>query len=599
MPTSNVLRLDELRDRRERRLRRCLALHAADSERLRVVEHLATITALLGCDRAAAVWVDEYGPGLVHPHVVLDLVSDSPRRRFSSESLRAAWNDGIPGKLDMPDLEHPGPIPIHDASRSLCVVALGSDGSRAWFLVADGLSARLPLDSEASVRLMFLAGECAGVLLHRDLAAASGQPPQRFAGWPILRDIEGREDDEATSRRIGGRFLVARVLRAIVDDDFATEAIALARQLQEVGRELAEVPHEEAERRFWDEILRALERSEWGTLAAATVALGRAIEEQQGHLHGAQELYLLAHRAAVVAGAPSEAMESARLLGRLLRNRGEWEEAIRWYQAARALAMAEEDRATEAVIVDGLVHAVRDKGNLPGARELLHEGLVVAKMSDDDYALASIHHSLMTMERLSGRMPLAVAHGWRAVNLHRQEDKRYFVLVSLAACFVKMGELQAAEDSYAIVAERVARPDWRFAALEGLAHTSALRGERPRFEERIARADREGWPQHASKPVHAQILQERALSWRALGEVELARSWFVRARDYAQEHGLNQVYFECEDALESLESREAAPATAFVNAATETAPDDSGVSPAELAEIRGGVGALRRALVPA
>ena len=55
MPTSTVLRLDELRIRREQRLHRALALYRTDPERLRVVEHLAGVTTLLGCDRAAAV----------------------------------------------------------------------------------------------------------------------------------------------------------------------------------------------------------------------------------------------------------------------------------------------------------------------------------------------------------------------------------------------------------------------------------------------------------------------------------------------------------------------------------------------------------------
>ena len=224
MPASTVVRLDELRVRREQRLQRCFALHRTDGERFRVVHHLAEAARLLAADRVAAVWIDEYGPGVVHPDTVLDLLSDIPRRRFAAEPLRLAWNDGVPGKIDLPDLGRSGLISIHDATRSLCAVALGSDGSRAWFLIVEGLGARLPLDGETSGRLMFLAGECAGVLLHRDLPAGGrARARPRFAGWPVLRDTEGRENEEATSRRIGSRFLVARLLRATVDDDFAID----------------------------------------------------------------------------------------------------------------------------------------------------------------------------------------------------------------------------------------------------------------------------------------------------------------------------------------------------------------------------------------
>ena len=561
------------------------------------MEHLAAVARLLGSDRAAAVWIDEYGPGLVHPHVVLDLISDTPRRRFAAEPLRMAWNDGVPGKLDIPDLDRSGPIPIHDAARSLCAVALGSDGTKAWFLVADGLNTRLPLDRETAGRLMFVAGECAGVLLHRDLPAGSGgRPRQRFAGWPVLRDIEGREEDEATNRRIGGRFLVARQLRAVYDDDFAVDPAALAQQLDAVGRELTRIPQDDLERPLWDDVLRGLDAGDWRSLAAATLALASHVEGQ-GHLHGARELYALANGIAAAAGAPTEAMESARFLGRLLRRKGEWDEAVRWYEGARAAARVEGDRTTEAVVLDGWASTVVDKGNLPSARALLHEGLTAANESGSDWAVASIHHTLMRVERLSRRLPQAVAHGWRAVTLFPQEDNRYAALVSLAACFVEMGELDAAEDSYMIVLERVDRPDQRFAAFEMLAHISALRGDRAEFEQRLERVEHAGWRERASTPVHAQILRDRGLSWKALGDREAARVWLTRGRDYAQEHGVNQVYFECDQAISELENARATPVSAPFDA-TEVASADPMFASADLAEIRDGVGALRRELAP-
>jgi tetratricopeptide (TPR) repeat protein len=560
-----------------------------------VVEHLAAVARLLGSDRAAAVWIDEYGPGLVHAHAVVDLLSDTPRRRFAAEPLRMAWNDGVPGKLDVPDVDRSGPIPIHDAGRSLCAVALGSDGTKAWFLVADGLNTRLPLDRETSGQLMFIAGECAGVLLHRDLPAGTrGRPRQRFAGWPVLRDIEGHEDDEATNRRIGGRFLVARQLRAVYDDDFAVDPAAFAQQLDAVGRELTRIPQDDPERPLWDEVLRGLDAADWGLLAEATLALAGHVESQE-HLHGARELYALANGIAAAAGAPTAAMESARLLARLLRRKGEWDEAVRWYEGARAAARVEGDRTTEAVVLDGWASTVVDKGNLPGARALLHEGLTAANESGSHWAIASIHHTLMRVERLSGRLPQAVAHGWRAVTLFPQEEKRYFALVSLAACFVEMRELDAAEDSYTIVLERVDRPDFRFAAFEMLAHVSALRGDRAEFEKRLARVESAGWRERASTPVHAQILQHHGLSWKALGDREAARAWLTRARDYAQEHGVNQIYFECDQAISELENAGATPVSAPFGA-TEATPSDPVLAAADLAEIRVGVGALRREL---
>ena len=373
------------------------------------------------------------------------------------------------------------------------------------------------------------------------------------------------------------------------------EPAALAQQLEGVRREFSRLARQDQERPLWDEVLRSLEQGDWRALASSTLALGKTVDDQ-GHRHGAREFYALSHAVAVAVVATSEAVESARLIGRLHRLQGEWDEAIRWYEGARAAARGEGDHATEAIVIDGLASAMRDRGNLPAAREVLHEGLQVAKESGDDYSVASIHHSLMTIEQRAGRLPRAVAYGWSALNLHREEESRCYVLVSLAGCFLKMGELDAAEDSYALVAERVEKLDWRYAALETLAHVSALRGHRDLFDERVARADGTEWKTGASVPVHAQILQFRAMSWKALGDLVQARAWLERARDYVQEHEVNQVLFEVEALLAGLDNDEAA-STAGVTAA-EAASTEPGLPAAEMEEIRGGVGAMRRALAP-
>ena len=93
------------------------------------------------------------------------------------------------------------------------------------------------------------------------------------------------------------------------------------------------------------------------------------------------------------------------------------------------------------------------------------------------------------------------------------------------------------------------------------------------------------------------------MSWQALDELDRARAWFVRARDYAQEHGVNQVYFEAETAIEKLENTKATSMPAArvspLDRVLEAAPEEIGLSEADLAEIRGGVGAMRRELAPA
>ena len=100
MSVAKVLRLDDYRDRRLHRLKLASALYSVDASRLEIFRHLVEVAELSAADRVATVWVDEYGPGLVHPYVVLDLLSDRPRGSFQVEPLHKAWEMGIPGAHD-------------------------------------------------------------------------------------------------------------------------------------------------------------------------------------------------------------------------------------------------------------------------------------------------------------------------------------------------------------------------------------------------------------------------------------------------------------------------------------------------------------------
>ena len=444
MSTSSVVRLDDYRGKRQKRLRQTLALYRPDAERSKLIEQLDNAVALVGADRAAVLWIDEYGPSLVHAHCALDLICDAPRTTFASAPLRAAWEAGIPGLVDYPDLGQ-GSASVPDGPRSMVAVALGSDGARAWFLAVDAIAARRMLSEEARGELMFLAGECAAIVLHRDTESRSGaeteEPAQRFAGWAVLRDIEGHEADQALNRRIASRFLVARAVRTFVDDDFAIESESMAIQLDNVRRETEALPIDDPERRAWARLLDALERTDLNELAAATLELANRVEAQD-HLSGALELYRTAYNVAVAAGATLLAIDAARFQGRVHRRQADWEESVRWYGFARGVARSAGRPGRESVVLDGLASTYRDRGNLPGARELLHEALELGRVAEDQYAEGSAHHSLAGVEKLSGNLDRAIEHGWSAVRVLETGEAWLGALTGLAGVFVEADELE-------------------------------------------------------------------------------------------------------------------------------------------------------------
>lgn len=540
------------------------------------------------------LWVDEYGPGLVHVHVLLDLLSDRPRRSFPLEPLRLAWQEGIPGILDAPDMERSEIPVLHDTARSACAVALGSDGARAWFLVADGSSARRPMEADAAQTLMFLAGEVAAVVLHRDLkegvavASAEGEI-ERFAGWAVLQDVEGREEDAEAGRRISARFFVVRALLATLDDDFASDPEGLAHQLDATRRELAAVLPGDPERELWDTLLDALEQRDLDAVAGAAMDLSVSVEAM-GHTYGASTLYRASYDVAVAAGAAAIAVEAGRLLARLERRRGAWDRALEWYGVARDVARERGDRRGEAVVLSGWGNVLRDKGNLRGARSMLLEGLEAARESGDGYALGSAHHDLMAVEKDAGCVGRAIMHGWRAAEVYPEEESRLHAMTALAGCFLEAGELDAADDAYSIVLARVEAPEYRFAAREALAHVAARRGREADFEALAEASDASNWKALASVWTQAQILLFRGLSYEALERADEASHWLERARSFAEENGVNKAIFDAEAALRRL--------AAGVPDEVGPMAEDAG-PPEEMPVIRRELTAMREALVPA
>lgn len=551
MSITQVLYLDDYRDRREQRLRLADSLYRADPLRHALLPHLRRVAELAGADRVATVWVDEYGPGLVHAHVVLDLLSDRPRRSYPVEPLRRAWDDGgVPGFYDgARDARSDS-----DAETDLFAVALGSDGTRAWFVVGDRVAGRPALAEEIRDEIMFLAGECSAVVLHGDLDAMrqpGSEERPRFAGWPILRDMEDFEEDEAESQRIALRFVVARLPRLLVDDDLASDPERLRQQAQRAREEIeGQAPGAlGTEGRLWNSVLDALQESNLEALGAALLSLGRAVEARDQH-HGASELYQMAYEISTATGNAERAIDAARFSGRVFRRLARWGEAFRWYGIARGVAEAMERSGSVAVVLDGVANIHRDRGNLPAARQTLQEALAFAERSGEATAMGRIFHGFLALEHMAGNLDEAVGYGWKAIQTYPADEDRVQALASLAGALQEGEQLGAAEDAWMLVAHQASDRYYRIYAWDALSHIAALNGDEASFRTRASRADALGW-EEGSRSAKAEILYYRGLSYRALEDREAARRWLERAVSFAEAHGFNQILFKAEEALEN------------------------------------------------
>lgn len=546
MSVAKVLRLAEHRDKRSQRLALARTMFRADPARFALLEHFAEVGQLTGSDRVAAVWIDEYGPGLVHPYVVLDLLSDRPRRYFAVDPLQKAWDFGIPGAYDEA-------ADVDIQRFSTFAIALGSDGSRAWFLVADSVTRRARLDPACRDRLMFLAGESSAVVLHRDLVTEpAGEAVPGFAGWHLLKDLEGHEDDEERGAVVGRRFEVGRLARMLVDEDLCVPEGRRVDLAERVRGTLADEPVEEPEERaLLHAVLDAYQEGDLPALGSALIDAGYAAERVD-HRFGALELYRCAYDIGAALGDAMITIEAARASGRVFRRRAQWPEADRWYGTALEIA----ERADVAEMVarsrSGLAIIQKERGDLTAARRGFEEALVAARRADDPDTTASIFHDLMGLEHAAGELPLAARHGWRAVNTYASETGRTRCMASFAAILKDLGDWDAAEDAYTVVSRTSDEHYYRVYAFDALAHMAALRGDEEAFERRASECDALGW-EDGPLSAKAEILCYRGLSFRLLGRIGEARSWLERARAFAEEHGLNRVLIQAEEVLRELD----------------------------------------------
>ena len=581
MSVAKVLRLDEYRDRRTHRLRLAEALHRVEPLRHAIFSHLVQIADLSGADRVAAVWVDEYGTGLIHPHVVFDQLSDRPRRWFSAEPLREAWELGVPSAYDRPAVSGP-------ALPSTFAVSLGSDGTRAWFVLAESLLPRPMLDDAVRDRLMFLAGECASIVLHRDLDRSARRSDRSvtsgFAGWQILEDLEGREKDEQASARIARRFVVARLVRMLLDDELVIAPDRAADQVRRARAELEGEAAADSEAEAWHRVLDALETGRFESLAAEMVELGDTVESQ-GHVSGALELYRCGYEISMALGVSRSGVDAARFAGRLLRRQAKWDEARRWFEVTRDVADASGLTDVAALALVGLGGIKKDTGNLPAARETFGEALTVAETSADRDTIALVHHGLLGVEQAMGNVSKGLEHGWVAVATYQDERAKTRCLASIAAALTEYGDRDAAEDAWTLVAHAADEVYYLVYAYDALGHLRALKGDADGFRRHSERCDALGW-ETALPAAKAEILFYRGLSHRALGHTRQAEAWLRRALRFAEDNGYNQVLFRAEEALRTLEES--------------AKPDDVPTpNPAAPREVREGLRAMRRELVGA
>lgn len=137
--------------------RSAFSLWGADGERSRFALPLWRVIYLAGGDRGAIASAPAKASRALEPLVVLDLLTEPARLDLSEFPLSLVDGDRSPMLTDL-------------VEQGLGVL-LGESVGRRWYLVVDGRNATTePLEPSTKEDILFLSGECAGLLFFRDLA---------------------------------------------------------------------------------------------------------------------------------------------------------------------------------------------------------------------------------------------------------------------------------------------------------------------------------------------------------------------------------------------------------------------------------------------
>lgn len=150
--TDEIIHLSDYLE--ERGSRTTFAVQGGEGERSRFALPVWRAVYLLGGDRGGIIWTPPSGRS-PRAFFVLDLASDPARTEFG---------DGVTDGL------HGREAPAVEVRDETVTVLLAREEHRSWYLTVVG---REPDEGEPSARaredLLFLAGECAGLILHREM----------------------------------------------------------------------------------------------------------------------------------------------------------------------------------------------------------------------------------------------------------------------------------------------------------------------------------------------------------------------------------------------------------------------------------------------
>ena len=246
--------------------------------------------------------------------------------------------------------------------------------------------------------------------------------------------------------------------------------------------------------------------------------------------------------------------------GHCLRQMGCLTEASTVYGTAAAVAAQADDMIGTLRARIGEAKVLAEKGNLPGADQLLASTAALAGEHSLGEVRSAATHDRSHVAILRGQYDAAVRFAYEALRESANEHERERILNDLATAFSALGVKSAARDAFMLIAATAREQYLRWTATINLMELAADEGMRLQFE----RHHRQLAGAVLPPLLQVQFELHVGRGYQSLGEWKLAQPWLERAAGTATSHSFNKLLFEAEDALAKNTRHEMrAPAVAF------------------------------------
>lgn len=246
---------------------------------------------------------------------------------------------------------------------------------------------------------------------------------------------------------------------------------------------------------------------------------------------------------------PQLVIEASTALGAAARNAGDWDKSAEGYARAEHLAAVTGETELGLIARIGMATSHMVRGNLPAAEAEIEDVLREAEAIRSEKVTGIALHARASVAHSRGDYSQAVHFGYRSLELTTNPGARDRIVADLAAAYAGLGMRDVARDAYSIVAMTSPYQSVRWQAALNLMELSVEDGDAAAFDAHVTELERSA----LDPRLRSFFLLLQARGARRFGRDDFPKR-FEAAREYAAAHGLHQLAYESEAAMESSEA---------------------------------------------